>query len=221
MKLPILTLLALTTLACGSGHSGQVVSSATPSPTPVSTGLPASDDTLPSVAGVVIGDPRPVVSIDPVLGTLLTQFKADLKSHGMTLPTNVPELRTVDFMPMLPGVVGGDVLGYCQTMQGLDASGVKYQWNVLHIQVPKNSALAQTDTDYTESATSFDLKVMAYHEFGHCMLGKNHTTIATAITSIMYADMIPVTDHSDAAWKALVDEYLSADYQASLPDLTY
>lgn len=129
---------------------------------------------------------------DPVIQGLVNDFVSDAGLHGRTL--------TVDTI-----IVFGDVKA-----QGgeTNAAGV--------CNVGPNGGTITLDSTYWNRVGDWSKKILLYHELGHCVLGRVHTTEMVEVTdidnytqsapaSIMYpSNLMPIA--SDAYNQALVDE---------------
>lgn len=167
---------------------------------------------------VVVNDPRPAASIDPVIAQLITSFKADALARGAIIPTG-PELRVAAIVTQVPADanLNGDTLAWCQDVHGTDGLGNPLTWRELHVLAPAVSPLQQEAPGFSASASDFDFRRIVYHELGHCLLNVGHTAAdSDQITSVMYPIYLPLTEVSEAWWSSELDQFFSASYLAGL-----
>lgn len=148
-------------------------------------------------------------SIDPILATILVDYRADAADHGVQLLDRAPHvMRIVDAEAGMPK---SDELGACFP----DARfNVLVRRPVQQTSSDPDITAEEFDSSWQAAPESLNFKRLVYHELTHCLLGKDH---GGDFDDVMHATFFRVPPTH--TWGDVVDRLFSADYLDSLPNL--
>lgn len=132
--------------------------------------------------------------VDPELRPLLDAFLADAAMHGVTVA--MPDRLRLELIGAETAPLLGEAGTCSRRWIRRDVSGVQ-----LDIRIVRLTRALQ--------ARPMALRLAAYHELGHCLLGLSHAA-ARSGESIMSARFPGNVAFTDTAWDALVEELFAA-----------
>lgn len=180
---------------------------------------------LTSACGVV--EKMPGASIDSRLEKIYFRFLDDAATRGVVIPqkdqdrliimkfdNDMEFKKDADLANGSSDSNDKDVLGICRQGQQINSANLKkpVTWTEIHILDPRFSRYGKYDPD---SPYDLTLTRIMYHELGHCLLHKGHST--TGGVDVMEADLAPVSDSTGNFWEFSVDQLFSPSYLAGLP----
>ncbi len=161
---------------------------------------------VPDMTRIISGeDAIPEFFHDKELAKIYAEFKQDLKKVG--LKESDVELRVLRFDQSIKP--NKNLSGECQQHRPKNLFFGGKSFNIILISPPHQWASFK---NIHPAEGQINLKVLVYHELGHCQLNKPHSNIAgdsRAYTPIMNRSFsAKPKNHIQKYWRTMLDEFL-------------